>query len=449
MVVATPTTRAREDIMRSLRIWLVLVLCALSVGTGGVARAAELTWWSHWAPQENKKTVLFEVKRRFEAAHPGTTVTLTFWELANMYPALRAALTAGSGFPDVFTFDTTALEFIPAGWLADLSGGIRWENVEPYGKAFWTRPGPGGKVGTWAFPIEAASDEIYFNKKMFRQLGIEVPASFAFTQDQFKDVVARCAKAGYAAFATGAADRAWAALFIPMDLLLSKLGGEDLVKLGRGQLSWKDPRVVDVFRYYKELIDLGAYARTLASMTLADAHRYFHTDQKACMFPVGSWYTGRAFVPPDKGGQPKDFELGLLNYPLMKDGKGHGEKLLGIAGSYAVAAQSPNRPLAIELLNTFASVDIGNLWMAQTGIQTGIKTDPARIDSPIKWYFEEFGKVNKANKWVDLPAQDMKALMKPGLWDTWVATVNQGLPNKLIGPDEAVAKLEEARLKGR
>jgi len=45
--------------------------------------------------------------------------------------------------------------------------------------------------------------------------------------------------------------------------------------------------------------------------------------------------------------------------------------------------------------------------------------------------------------------QSMKTLMKPGLWDTWVATVNQGLPNRLLGPDEALAKLEEARLKGR
>jgi len=82
--------------------------------------------------------------------------------------------------------------------------------------------------------------------------------------------------------------------------------------------------VAEVFRYYKELIDLGAYAKTLSSMTLAEAHRYFHTEGKACMFPVGSWYTGRAFVPPDKGGQPKDFELGMLNNPQTKDGKGHG-----------------------------------------------------------------------------------------------------------------------------
>ncbi len=434
--------------MRRMMGWFVVV-CALSMALGGAVQAAELTWWSHWAIEDNKKTVLFEAKRRFEAKHPGSTVTITFYEKKNMWPTLRAAFTAGSGFPDVFYYDNDVPEFIATGWLADLSSGIRWENIEPYGKAFWTRPGSGGKVGTWAIPVEAASDEIYYNKKMFRQLGITVPASFAFTQDEFKEVVAKCAKAGYAAFATGAADREWAAMYVPNALLLSKLGGDELKRLARGDLSWKDPRVVEVFRYYKELIDLGAYAKTLSSMTLAEAHRYFHTDQKACMFPVGSWYTGRAFVPPDKGGQPKDFELGLLNNPLMKDGKGHREKFLGVGGSLAVAAKSPNLALALQVANAFADVEIGNMWMAKTGVQTGIKTDPARIDSPIKWYFEEYDKVNKGTRWIDLTAQNMKAPMKPGLWEAYVATVNQGLPNKLIGPDEALAKLEDARLKGK
>jgi multiple sugar transport system substrate-binding protein len=184
-------------------------------------------------------------------------------------------------------------------------------------------------------------------------------------------------------------------------------------------------------------------------MTLAEAHRYFHTEQKACMFPVGSWYTGRAFVPPDRGGQPKGFELGIINYPVMKDGKGMGEKLLSVSGSLAVAAKSPNVALGTELANTFADVEIGNLWMAKTGIQTGIKTDPSKIESPFKWYFEEYGKVNKSTKWVDLTVQDMKLLMKPGLWEVWVATVQQGLPNKLISPEDALAKLEDARLKGK
>jgi multiple sugar transport system substrate-binding protein len=431
-------------VMRLMTLGLVVALVAPALAT-----ATELQWWSHWAIEDSKKAVLFEAKRRFEQRNPPHTVTITFYEKKNMWPTLRAAFTAGSGFPDVFYYDMDVPEFMTAGWLADLSQGVRWENIEPYGKAFWTRPGAGGKTGTWAVPVEAASDEIYFNKKLFRQLGITVPASYSFTQDQFKDVVGKCAKAGYAAFATGASDRDWAAHYIPNALLLDKLGSDDVLKLYRGELSWKDPRVVEVFRYYKELIDLGAYAKTLSSMTLAEAHRYFHTEQKACMFPVGSWYTGRAFVAPDKGGQPKDFELGMLNNPQMKDGKGHGQKFLGVAGSLGVAAKSPHLPLAIKVADAFADVEIGNMWMARTGVQTGIKTEPAKIDSPLKWYFDEYARVNKTTKWVDLTAQQVRVLMKPGVWETYVATVNQGLPNKLLGADEALAKLEDARLKGK
>src|SRR5205809_2221378 len=158
------------------------VVLAVSMMFAAPAAATELQWWSHWAIEDSKKAVLFEAKRRFEAANPGHTVTITFYEKKNMWPALRAAFTAGSGFPDVFYYDMDVPEFMTAGWLADLSNGVRWQNIEPFGKAFWTRPGPGGKTGTWAIPVEAASDELYYNRKLFKQLGITVPAGYAFTQ---------------------------------------------------------------------------------------------------------------------------------------------------------------------------------------------------------------------------------------------------------------------------
>ena len=139
-------------------------------------------------------------------------------------------------------------------------------------------------------------------------------------------------------------------------------------------------------------------------MTLAEAHRYFHTEQKACMFPVGSWYTGRAFVAQDKGGQPKDFELGMMNYPLMKDGKGHNQKFLGVAGSLGAAAKGPNLALAVKVVDAFADVEIGNLWMAKTGVQTGIKTDLSKIDSPFKWYSTSTRREQSPSGWTSRPA---------------------------------------------
>ena len=274
-----------------------------------------------------------------------------------------------------------------------------------------------------------------------------MPADGVFPQDQFKDVVGKCVKAGYAAFASGTSDREYTALYIPSELLLGKMGGDEVKKLVRGELSWKDPRVVEVFRYYRELIDMGAYSKAMTSMTLAESHRYFHTDQKAAMFPVSSWYTGRSFVPPEKGGQPKDFELGMLNYPMMKDGKGQNQKYIGYQGSLAVAAKGPNLALAKEVANTFADPEIGNLWVGKTGIQTGIKTDVPKIDSPIKWYIEMFSQVNKNTKWQDIAVQTFKLNMKPEMWEVWVSIIQQGLPNKLIAVDQALDKLEAARIK--
>src|ERR1700752_3506576 len=115
---------------------LVLAV-SLWLAGAATAHAVELQWWSHWAIEDSKKAVLFEVKRRFEAKNPGHTVTITFYEKKNMWPALRAAFTAGSGFPDVFYYDMDVPEFMTAGWVAGPSAGGRGGDIEPYGKAVW------------------------------------------------------------------------------------------------------------------------------------------------------------------------------------------------------------------------------------------------------------------------------------------------------------------------
>src|SRR5437016_14593936 len=117
--------------MRTLARSLVLGVCLALVGAAA-AHAVELQWWSHWAIEDAKKTVLFEAKRRFEAKNPGHTVTITFYEKKNVWPTLRAAFTSWSGFHDMFYYDMDETEFKTSGWLADLSTGVATENIEPY-----------------------------------------------------------------------------------------------------------------------------------------------------------------------------------------------------------------------------------------------------------------------------------------------------------------------------
>jgi hypothetical protein len=58
-----------------------------------------------------------------------------------------------------------------------------------------------------------------------------------------------------------------------------------------------------------------------------------------------------------------------------------------------------------------------------------------------------FHQTNRNTKWQDIAVQNFKLNMKSEMWEVWVATLNQGFPNKLVTADEAVDKLEAARLK--
>jgi len=426
----------------------LLVLCSYEPA---MAQQATLKVWSHWGAEPKKQEVVMHVAKLFEAKSPGTKVEITWWDKTQMYPAARAALAAGAGFPDVmYMFAGETDEFVKAGWMTDLSTAINWENVKSQAKQSWTLPGPGGKTGVWALTIEAWTDELLYNKKLFRTLGIQVPADLTFTQDQLKDTVRKCVAGGVSGFANSVGDRDFPGQALVSDLLLSKLGEADLFKLWTGDLSFKDARVLEVLRYFKELVDLKAFPPTFSTMTLAEAHRYFHTQEKACMFVIGSWYTGRAFADPQRGGQPKEFELGMLKSTAMKDGKGVGMKFLGLGGGFGAVSKSPLAAQAVAFIGTFADESIGNMWTGKTSEPTALKTNPAKIESERPDYVAEYA---KAHKDVRYPATvgdgTWRRQMKPGLREAWVQVVNQALPAGLISVDDAMERLEQVRVSGK
>ena len=70
----------------------------------------------------------------------------------------------------------------------------------------------------------------------------------------------------------------------------------------------------------KELVDAGAYPKNFMTLKLGESHDYFYQKPGALTFPMGSFYSGRAFVPVDQGGQAVDFPLGIMQFPAMDGG---------------------------------------------------------------------------------------------------------------------------------
>jgi multiple sugar transport system substrate-binding protein len=400
------------------------------------ALAQTLTLWSHWADHESKVKFVEDVARGFEKTHPGVTVKITWYQKEPLYAALKTALRAGQA-PDIFYAETDQVEYVENGFLYDLSKGLNWGNVEGWAREGWTF----GK-GVYGFPLEAWTVEMYYNRAIAERLGVNVQPGGQLTQAEFLAAVKKAAQAGVTPIVQGVGDRPYPGAFIVHEPLLKKLGKADYDALLRGKLSWGDPRVVETLAWVKQVIDAGAHPKNFSSLKMGEAHYYFHTQPGGLMFPMGSFYPSRAFNPPDKGGQPPSFPLGIMNFPAMDGAKCNACKTLAVGGSYSVNAASKRPDLAVAFLNEMATVEMGNRWMELTLVQTGIKTDPSKIKGQHADYFQMLAKANeKADYYIGLPMQRMTGLVK----ETFAQVVNSAFPAGLLPVQDAVKQMEAAR----
>ena len=254
-----------------------------------------------------------------------------------------------------------------------LDQGIRWENIEPYGKAFWTRPGPGGKIGTWAIPVEAASDELYFNKKIFqraRHRGARPTSRSRRTSSRtsWRSAPRRAtprsppapptASGRPSTSRTGCCSTSSAA-----DDTLQPLPGRALLEgpaRGRGVplLQGADrPRRLrqDALQHDAgrgpSLLPHRAEGVHVPGRLLVHGARLRRAGQGR---PAQGLRAGHDELPADEGRQgpqPEDPRRG---------------RLAGRRGQGPQPARWRSR-----WSNAFADVEIGNLWMAKTGVQTG------------------------------------------------------------------------------
>src|SRR5262249_39232590 len=296
-----------------LRMQLAATAVALALGVGTAAKADDvtLTVWSHEADEPAKVALREQAARNLEASHPGVHVKITWYEKDGLNTALRTALPAGQG-PDIFYLEPDQVEYITNGYIIPVDSLINWSNIYDWARQVWTHDGK-----TWALPEEAYTDELYYNKALLAKLGTALPANDQFTQAQFLDVVKKARAADMTPIAQGVGDRPYPGAYMIGEALLRKLGLEDYGKLLNGKLSFEDPRVVAVFNWVKQLVEAGAYPKNFMTLKLGESHHYFYHYPGSLTFPMGSFYTGRAFVPVDQGGQASDFPLGVMQFPAM------------------------------------------------------------------------------------------------------------------------------------
>ena len=273
---------------------------------------------------------------------------------------------------------------------------------------------------------------------MVDELGVKIPDSEQLSPDAFLDLVKKAKAKGWTPMALGVGDRPFPGAYLTHEALLEKLGTEDYDKLLRGKLAWSDPRVVDTLKWLRTVIDAGLLPTSFTSLKLGEAHTYFHTNPGAVMFLNGSWYTSRAFNPPDKGGQPKDFPLGIMRFPAVPGAACNECRTLGVQGSYVANADTKHKKEVIAFFNSMANQETGNRWLESVLVQTGIKSDPSKITGPNAEYFKMLAATNKGAKYYfGAPIQVMQGKAR----EVFTQVINNAFPAGTISVEDAVKQL--------
>lgn len=398
-----------------------------------------IIWWSHWANEVLRRQVIEQVVTDYEAAHPDVDIILSWWDISALQPALRAVMTAGEGQPDIST-DADLTNMVKAGWVLDISDKVPWDNFAPGIKE---ASGVAGVPGLYKFNVGIQQLMIFYNKEIFAELGIEVPADYTYTKDEFVQVVQKCKDAGYDGIADASGNRKYPGLFPIWGALTNLEGTAEETKYNNGLKLWDTDNARQVLDWTVQLRDAGLWPKTYSTMTIDEFFVYFHTLKKSCMLYIPSWYPGRAFKPVESGGQSPDFHVGMLRYPLM-DGAEHANELWANGDSgYMVLSTTKHPEIATDILTFLAQPKYAALWTALTFIPSALKYDPVK-DWPTdiegvdqwQWYFAEMNKVYSGMDFVigtDAPCGDFL--------DARTTALNEGLPLGLVTVDDAITML--------
>lgn len=433
--------------------FLVVIMLAFSttlVCAGGQQEAEEeLQIWSQWAAEPAAVEAIEYVVEGYEK-ESGVSVELEFFERAQLEDAFRTVMAAGGeDAPDIATYSVWP-PVIEPGWFQRLDDIIEEDRFVDGAIDRWEL-GESPK-GIYRFPLYVAIQYILYNPKAFDEAGIQVPEDRTFTTSEFVEVVEKLNEAGYAGVANAVGNRPYHGQEIFHRFALTKLGPERYNQLFSGHLDWSEPDIREILEYIVELREAGMFHESFRSMGLEEAHVYFHTQQEAGMYFVGSWYVNRAFQDVDRGGQPRDFKFGMLRYPVFPDSEAPNMILRQSAsGGFGIVSTAENKELAVDFLDHWQRhPEYGAVYSALTNQVSALRYSSedmpdayADTGEQWEWYHDQLNTV-----YGDAPQHpDKIGESKSGEFNTEMENVlNVGLPGGLMDVDEAIERLNSARM---
>jgi multiple sugar transport system substrate-binding protein/raffinose/stachyose/melibiose transport system substrate-binding protein len=293
-----------------------------------------------------------EIVQMFMEEYPNIEVIHSTVAHEDFKQAIRAYLTASTP-PDVMTWfaGNRARFFIDKGQIMDISD--LWESEgwnESYPKGFQAMSSVDGKQ--YFLPTSWYWWAVYYRKSIFEEQGLEPPE----TWEEFLDVCEKLKAAGYTPIAIGTKYRWTAAAWF--DYLNMRINGPEFhINLMLGKEKYDDPRVAEVFDYWRVLLDNGYFLEDAAAYSWSEALEPMIRGD-AAMYLMGDFI--RDSLPDDIEEDVDFFRFPIINpdVPIGEDAPTDG---------FFIAANATNVEAAKLFLGYLGSVEVQTYYADKLG----------------------------------------------------------------------------------
>ncbi|OCA84764.1 extracellular solute-binding protein [Pradoshia sp. D12] len=240
---------------------------------------------------------------------------------------------------------------------------------------------------TYGLPLELNIASVFYNKKMFKDNGLEAPKTF----DELVKAAKTLDKNGVEPIALGNKDKWTGSLWYMY--LADRIGGTEALKgaIDRSG-SFEDPALVSAAEKVQELVDANGFVNGFNGLSDEEAKSMFMNSQ-AAMYLIATWDLPNYTTNPDVPQEFKD-QVGFFDFPSV-DGKGDMNSYVGGPGvGLFVSEDSKVKEEAKDFVSYFVQ-QWGEKSVTDAGVIPATKIDAEKLDLP-QMYVDVLGKLNKA-----------------------------------------------------
>jgi len=300
------------------------------------------------APKEGFETAV----EAFKAANPDINVIVNITDREAHKTAIRNFLSAEA--PDVTSWypGNRMAPFVNAGQFEDVSD--LWESAGFNESLASTKSAMTIDGKQWGVPYTYYQWGIYYRSDIFAEQGIEVPQNW----EEFLAASATLKEAGITPITIGT-KFLWTAAGV-FDYLNLRTNGYDVHNdLTAGKIKYSDPRIVDVFEKWKELVEPGYFIENHATMSWQDALAPFIKGE-AAMYVMGNFA-----VAAMRDGGLTDDQIDYFQFPEITEGLDRAEE--APTDAFFIPSAAKNKEDARKFLEFVAQPDVQTEWNKTIG----------------------------------------------------------------------------------